>query len=106
MVAVVERGGVFVVLLLLFFFYFLFFWLTIKVNFDCKKLFIAKVVVWLYGGFDSWLYRMAFCPSIFKLSFWFYFFPFVGAFVGEVDFDDLEANLFFAVRFLWRGRSF
>ena len=46
-----------------------FFWLTIKVNFDCKKLFIAKEVVWLYGGFDSWLYRMAFCPSVFKLSF-------------------------------------
>ena len=39
MVAVVERGGVFVVL------YFFFFWLTIKVNFDCKKLFIAKEVV-------------------------------------------------------------
>ena len=62
MVAVVERGGVFVV-------FKFFFWLTIKVNLDCKNLFIAKVVVWLYGGFDSWLYIMAFCPSIFKLSF-------------------------------------
>ena len=48
---------------------------------------------------------MAFCPSIFKLSFLFYFFPFVGAFVGEVDFDDLEANLIFAVLFLWRSIS-
>ena len=26
--------------------------------------------------------------------------PFVGAFVGEVDFNDLEANLVFAVLFL------
>ena len=25
----------------------------------------------------------------------FYFFPFVGALVGKVDFDDLEANLIF-----------
>ena len=51
---------------------------------------------------------MAFCPSVFKLSFGFWFFPFflLGACLGEVDFDDLEANLFFAVRFLWRGRSF
>ena len=38
-VAVVERGGV------LLFCNFFFFWLTIKVNFDCKKLFIAKEVV-------------------------------------------------------------
>ena len=29
------------------------------------------------------------------------FLPFcLGAFVGEVDFDDLEANLFFAVLFM------
>ena len=69
-----------------------FFLLTIKLNFDCKNLF---------KGFDSWLYIVAFCPSIFKLSFRFCFFPFcLGAFVGEVDFDDLEANLFFAVLFM------
>ena len=37
---------------------------------------------------------MAFCPSVFKLSFGFWFFPLEGAFVGEVDFGDLEANLF------------
>ena len=29
----------------------------------------------------------------------------MGAFVGEVDFDDLEANLIFAVLFLWRSIS-
>ena len=28
------------------------------------------------------------------------FLPFVGAFVGEVDIDDLEADLIFAVLFL------
>ena len=99
--------------------------------------------------FDSWLYGMAFCPSVFKLSFWFLFaslfdgclrwwgrfwwpwgkfifysalssigsvlltqrhqltfclLPLVGAFVGEVDFGDLEAILFFTVRFLQLGR--
>jgi len=69
----------------------LFLWLTIKVNFDCKN---------LLEDFDSWLCVVAFCPSVFKFSFRFFFFPFVGAFVGEVDFDDLEANLFFAVLFL------
>jgi len=48
---------------------------------------------------------MAFCPSVFKLSFWFLFASLLmGAFVGEVDFDDLEANLFFAVFFFWWGR--
>ena len=55
--------------------------------------------------FDSWLYGMAFCPSVFKLSFGFWFFPYLGACLGEVDFDDLEANLIFAVLFLWRSIS-
>ena len=55
--------------------------------------------------FDSWLYGMAFCPSVFKLSFGFCFFPFLGACFGEVDFDDLEANLIFTVLFLWRSIS-
>jgi len=50
--------------------------------------------------FDSWLYGMAFCPSVFKLSFGFCFFPFLGACFGEVDFGDLEAYLFFAVLYL------
>ena len=75
----------------------------------------CMAIWWFY----SWLYRMAFCPSIFKLSFWFSFFPFCGclrwwgrfrwpwgkfnfcsALLMEVDFDDLEANSFFAVLFL------
>ena len=30
---------------------------------------------------------------------------FLGACFGEVDFDDLEANLIFAVLFLWRSIS-
>ena len=48
---------------------------------------------------------MAFCPSVFKLSFWLLFASLLmGAFVGEVDFDDLEANLFSTVRFLQLGR--
>ena len=38
---------------------------------------------------------MAFCPSVFELSSWFWFASlFMGALVGEVDFGDLEANLF------------
>ena len=36
---------------------------------------------------------MAFCPSVFKLSFGFRFFPYLGACLGEVDFDDLETRL-------------
>ena len=45
---------------------------------------------------------MAFCPSVFELSFWFWFASLLmGALVGEVDFGDLGANLFFAVFFFW-----
>ena len=97
MVAVVERGGV-----LLFYDFFFFFWLTIKV--------ILTVRIYSQNGwmamvvFDSWLYGMAFCPSVFKLSFGFCFFPFLGACFGEVDFDDLEANLIFYSALLCRGR--
>ena len=51
MVAVVERGE------FLWFCNFFFFWLTTKVDFLVVRillvLYTAKVVIWLYGGFDS-----------------------------------------------------
>ena len=48
---------------------------------------------------------MIICDGLLSFSFqallWiFWFFPLEGAFVGKVDFSDLEANLFFAVLYL------
>ena len=63
---------------------------------------MAMVVLIL--DYMEWPFVLQFSSS--PLDFFFWFFPLEGAFVGEVDFGDLEANLFFAVRFFWRGRSF
>ena len=62
---------------------------------------IAKVaydyMVWfLIRKFMVWPFVLQFSSSPFD----FISSPFVGAFVGEVDFNDLEANLVFAVLFL------
>ena len=62
-------------------------------NFDCKN---------LLEGFDSWLCVVAFCPSVFKFSFRFCFFPFVGALHVEVDFGDLEADFDFCSALLMK----
>ena len=88
MVAVVERGEVF--WLLNFFFFF-----TTKAEF--------YLVLLLYGFYSNmkWPFVLQFSSSPFD----FCLLPFLmGAFVGEVDFDDLEANLFSTVRFLRLGR--
>ena len=87
MVAVVERGEVFVVLY--------FFFLQPRQNF--------YLVLLLYGFYSNmkWSFVLQFSSSPFD----FCLLPFLmGAFVGEVDFDDLEANLFSTVRFLQLGR--
>ena len=88
MVAVVERGEAF--------------WLL---NFFFKKtkaeFLPGFITVWFFIVIWKWPFVLQFSSSPFD----FCLLPFLmGAFVGEVDFDDLEANLFSTVRFLQLGR--
>ena len=106
MVAVVERGEFCWVLRSVLFMWFLEFlrpvlFLLILLVF----MYIAKVgydyMVWvLIQKFMVWPFVLQFSSSPFD----FISSPFMVAFVGEVDFDDLEANLFSTVRFLQLGR--
>ena len=62
---------------------------------------LGFITVWFFIVIWKWPFVLQFSSSPFD----FCLLPFLmGAFVGEVDFDDLEANLFSTVRFLQLGR--
>ena len=76
--------------------FFFFFFLKTKAEF-----LPGFITVWFFIVIWKWPFVLQFSSSPFD----FCLLPFLmGAFVGEVDFDDLEANLFSTVRFLQLGR--